>query len=76
MNQNRIIEIIASVLEMNSSEINLDSNADNVESWDSMKQLFMVSELEQEFNIEFDTEEMEKMKSVKIIVDIIGNKLG
>ncbi len=75
MNQNRIIEIIASVLEMNSSEINLDSNTDNVESWDSMKQLFMVSELEQEFNIEFDTDEMEKMKSVKIIVDIIGNKL-
>lgn len=75
MNQNRIIEIIASVLEMNSSEINLDSNTENVESWDSMKQLFMVSELEQEFNIEFDTDEMEKMKSVKIIVDIIGNKL-
>lgn len=74
MNQNRIIEIIASVLEVSAAEINIESDSNSVESWDSMKQLFMVSELEQEFNIEFDTEEMEKMKSVRSIIDIINTK--
>lgn len=76
MNQNRIIEIIASVLEVNASEINVESDSSNVDSWDSMKQLFMVSELEQEFNIEFDTEEMEKMKSVRAIIEIINTKIS
>lgn len=76
MNQDKIIQIIASVLEVNVADVNISSSTTNIESWDSMKQLFIVSELEQEFNIEYSTDEMEKMKSVETIVEITNRKLS
>lgn len=71
--EQRIIEIMKEVLE--SQDINENSTQDTVENWTSLRQLNLASELEDEFDVEFDPSEIAEMKSVKQIASIIHEKM-
>ncbi|MCR4768696.1 MAG: acyl carrier protein [Bacteroidaceae bacterium] len=68
----RIIEIMKDVLEEQNIDIN--STQDSLENWNSLRHLNLVSELEDEFDIELEPDEIAEMKSVQKIVDIIKQK--
>lgn len=70
--EEQIIKIMEDVLD--EQGINLESTQDSLENWNSLRQLNLVSELEDAFDVEFDPEEISEMKSVKAIVDFVKMK--
>ncbi|MES2777491.1 MAG: acyl carrier protein [Bacteroidota bacterium] len=55
-------------------EISADSDKDNTESWDSLGHLNLIVELEDSLGISFSKHEIEKIKSVGDIIEIIKTK--
>jgi acyl carrier protein len=49
--------------------------ADGVERWDSLSHMLMISEVENEFSVKFKLKELNKMKNVGDMIDIIISKL-
>ena len=69
----KVIEIMKDVLE--TEDISLNTSQENCESWNSLRHLNLVSELEEAFNMEFEPEEIADMHSVNSIIEIIKKKL-
>jgi len=64
--------IFASVFNVNVEVLNSDFNIESVDNWDSITQLTLVTELEDEFDIMFDTEDILEFKSYDKGKGIIG----
>ena len=72
--EDRIIEILKDVLDV--QEVDINSSQDTLDDWNSLRHLNLISELEDEFDLEFDPEEIAEMKSVKKIIEMINSKQG
>ena len=72
----RVRSIAADVLQVPAALITQDSSTENVESWDSVHHLNLVLALEQEFDLQFEPEEMDQMHSIAHIVNVVENKLN
>lgn len=69
----KVIEIMKEVLE--TEALSLNTSQENCENWNSLRQLNLVSELEDEFDVEFEPEEIAEMKSVEMVLKILQSKL-
>jgi len=69
----KVIEIMKDVLE--TEDLSLNTSQENCENWNSLRQLNLVSELEDEFDVEFEPEEIAEMKSVEMVLKILQSKL-
>ena len=56
--ENRIKIVMSSVLNISKSEIENKTSSDTIKSWDSLKHMNLIVGLEEEFDIEFDTDEI------------------
>ena len=63
----RLNTVLSTVLELDENCINDNTSPDNVETWDSLKGLLLVTELENTFKVKFSMEEVTSAKSVKDI---------
>ena len=72
----RVRSIAADVLQVPAALITQDSSTENVESWDSVHHLNLVLALEQEFDLQFEPEEMDGMKSIGDIAGLVARKSG
>ncbi len=54
----RLKKILSKVLEVDEKEINDDSSPDTIENWDSFNGLMLVTELENEFKVNFTMDEV------------------
>ncbi|HZQ70122.1 MAG TPA: acyl carrier protein [Terriglobales bacterium] len=72
----RVRSIAADVLQVSATSITQQSSTENVESWDSVHHLNLVLALEQEFDLQFDPEEMDHMHSISHILQVLDNKLN
>lgn len=70
--EEKVLEILKNTLELDS--IDNECSQENCEKWDSMGQLNLVVELETEFDVSFEPEEIAEMTSVKKIVEMIKSK--
>ena len=66
----------ADVLEVPAAKISADSSPEMIESWDSVHHLNLVLALEQEFNLQFEPEEIDAMKDIQHILEILGSKVA
>jgi len=73
--KNIIEKVLSNNLVINIEDINDSTTINNCDNWDSMKTLFIVSDLESEFQIQFEPDQIERMKSFKIICEIIDEIL-
>ncbi len=67
----KIINIVSRVFEI---EVNKNTDQKNCAAWDSLRHLNLIIELEDEFNISFEPEEIAQMKSILEIENIILKK--
>jgi len=74
--ENRLREIIASVFELNSEDIDENTSTDNVAKWDSLHHMNLISALEEEFEIEFEEEEMIELTNYKLIYLTLQEKMN
>jgi acyl carrier protein len=72
---NRIKNIMAAVFEISPTEINDASSSDTIENWDSLNLMNLVVALEEEFDIQFDDQDIVEMLNFKLIREIIKEKL-
>ena len=72
--EDRTKEVMGSVFNISISSINNDSSPDNIENWDSLKHMNLIIALEEEFDIEFDDEEIVNSMSYALILNILKSK--
>lgn len=70
--EKKILEILKNVFELETVDCNCSQA--NCEKWDSMGQLNLVVELESEFDVSLEPEEIGEMKSFEDIVEILKSK--
>ena len=72
--EQKILDIMKSVFKTDS--IDESCNQQNCEKWDSMNHLNLVVELEMEFGVSFEPEEIAKMQSYQEVLNIVKSKLS
>lgn len=70
--EEKILEILKNVFELEA--VDRTCSQTTCEKWDSMGQLNLVVELELEFGVSFEPEEIAEMKSYDDIVRLLNNK--
>ena len=71
----KVFEIIANVLNVNVTEITLESTVGDFPSWDSLGQLNILQSVQDEFDVEFEPEEMMDIEDVNDIIKAVKSKL-
>ena len=74
--KDRVIEIIAEVLEVQPSEISLDSTVGDFPKWDSLGHLNILQSVQDEYDIELAPEEIIDLEDVNDIIKIVEEKLA
>lgn len=63
----KLYQVIARILNVDVTEINDESSPETIETWDSFNSLMLADELESEFNISFELEEIVDSPNVAAI---------
>jgi acyl carrier protein len=71
---NRVRQVAADVFALPIEQITTDSSPQTIESWDSVQHLNLVLALEQEMGVVIDPEEIERMKTVGDMIDLVKEK--
>ncbi len=72
----KINEIFRKVFNNPTLEINETTTANDVDGWDSISHLSMISAVEKEFDIKFKLKDLMKLKNVGDLQNIINFKLS
>ena len=67
----RLKNTLSNVFGIREDIINDKTSPDNVDTWDSLNGLMLVTELESEFNVKFTMAEVNSMKCVKDIKEVL-----
>ena len=67
----KVKTIFAKIFGVEEKSINNNSSPENIESWDSFNSLMLISELESNFNIKFNTSEIVSAKNFGDIISIL-----
>jgi acyl carrier protein len=65
--ENRIKKVMSNVFNINVDSINNESSPDNIENWDSLKHMNLIVALEEDFDIEFDDNDIENLLNFQLI---------
>ena len=66
--------IFVDVLDIPDLQLTADSNAQNVEGWDSLAHINLVVAIEKQFKIRFGLGELQDLKNVGEMADLIARK--
>jgi len=79
MEKNEIIEkaqaIVRQVIKNNSFEWEGALTAEEIDGWDSLSHMIIITELENEFKIKFKLKELNKLNNLDSLVTLIQSKL-
>ncbi len=71
----RIQDIFRDIFDDNEIVVTDQTTADDVEEWDSLNHINLVSAIEKEFEIRFALGELQGMKNVGLMIDLIMAKI-
>jgi len=72
----KLTEIFHEVFNDDSIVLRDDMTASDVDSWDSLTHMLMITKVEEELNIKFKLRELNKLKQVGDLVAVIESKLA
>lgn len=72
----KVREILITALEHENFELKDELTAADVSGWDSLTHMIIISSIEDEFNIKFKLKDLNKMKNIGSLIDIIASKVG
>jgi acyl carrier protein len=70
-NLDRVKQIVATLFNVDEGSLTVASSPQDIPGWDSMGQLMLILELEQQFEIQIPPERAEKLTSIAQIVDYV-----
>ena len=71
----KLNQIISEVLRIKEEDLKDELIVQDLESWDSLKHMDLISSIEKDFNIQFGMDEILSMKDIKTIKRIVNEKL-
>ena len=72
--ESRIKKVMSNVFNIDVDSINKDTSPDNVENWDSLKHMNLIVALEEEFEFEFEDQEIVDSMNYALIVNIVNER--
>ena len=66
--------MFSQLFELDPTFINENSSPDNIDNWDSLRHMMLISALEEEFDIQFSDQEMLELLNYKLIKHILTEK--
>lgn len=70
----KLRETLADVFGMKPSEIKAELGREDIDSWDSLKQMDLVMSLERAYDISLDMEDIVRMTTVAAIMEVLAAK--
>lgn len=67
-------EIISKNLELNQEEVTMELSPQNNSEWTSLKQVRLITALENEYGIKFTFKEMKQLKNIASFVAVLKEK--
>ena len=74
--KNDIKKVMASVFLVDENAISDDISQSNFEKWESLQHLILIVDIESEFGVSFEPEEIVEMTSLELIEKYLDKKLG
>ena len=71
----KIKSIMVRVFQCSDSDITEESSASDIDQWDSLAHVGLVLEIEKEYDIKFALGELQNLKNVKGLIDLVESKL-
>jgi acyl carrier protein len=71
----KIEKIFYKVLDNESLIITRETSANDIDNWNSLNHMILISEIEDDFSIKFKLKDLNKMRNVGDMIDIINSKL-
>jgi acyl carrier protein len=72
----QVRDICADLFQVPAAQIAMASSPQTLERWDSVQHLNLVLQLEQQFGVPFEPEEMDRMTTIGGVVDLVASKLN
>lgn len=72
--ENKVYTLIADVLGISKDKINDSLEMKDIESWDSLRHMELITSIENFFSIELNIDEILKMNSIKGIIKVLEQK--
>ena len=72
---NKVQEIFKDVFDDERLVINNSTNSEHIEEWDSLNHIQLVLSIEKTFNIRFKTGEIQSLKDVGEMIDLLEEKI-
>ncbi len=72
----RLNAIFRDVFDDDSIVVTPETNSDDIEDWDSLEHINLITAVEKEFSVKFNIVQVTGMKNVGEMVDIILEKIG
>lgn len=72
----QVRSVMSDVLGVPASSLSAESSPQTIESWDSVQHLSLVMALEQAMGVQFEPEEIDKMRTVGAIEALVSKKKG
>ena len=72
---NAVQDIFRDVFDDEELMITDETNADDIEDWDSFEHISLVIAMESEFSMKFDIKEVNKLQNVGQMIDLIKRKM-
>ena len=68
VDEQKLKEVMASILEVEVADIRDDSSADTIATWDSLHHINLIIALEQEFDVSLPDEDVAELSSYKLLL--------
>ena len=72
---NEILKIFKKSLELKNKKISKNLNKKNLQEWDSMSNMALISNIEKTFQLKFNADEVLKINSVANLLKIVEKKI-
>ena len=74
VNEDKVKEIVSETFKISRADILMDMTPDDIELWDSLGQLMLINNLEKEFNVIFELDEIFEIISIADVLTILKRK--
>lgn len=69
----QLLRLLAQCLNTNEAYLSIETRSDDLDTWDSLAVINLAISLEDEYGVALTVDEVEQLKSVKAIVEILGH---
>jgi acyl carrier protein len=76
MTTEKIKQIAAEIFQLDVSSIRLDMSPDDVDTWDSLNHLRLITEVESSFSIQLSMQQIQKIHSLADLVEAVAMVAG